>query len=335
MQKLIILDSNKWIQHQWLTSAISRSLLFHIKQTDCKILIPDILREEIKYTTWKKLNYDLQKLRNISDDLNKFKVTVEPPQKFTFKEFENNYIKRLQDLDQFIVGTPIKYEHHKNATVKLLKGISPNSSKKQSYKDSLIWESIVELCNDYHIHFITADSDFYDNSGVSINNLAKNLKMEIKRDNFCIYPNIEMYLKNVQSTPILLGKFKVIEVLKKSLPELLIGDEYFDIDNLGKLEKIDVDGFATEYPSKYAISFKLYYSYRKRKVTDVPEEFYFPLKLKIEGVSLLNSDKDILEETSITKRLLYWPSESGFALVEYNETRHNLLSYLSNKAKIT
>ena len=79
----------------------------------------------------------------------------------TEDELKNHIVGRLNELDKLFQRVPFTLDHAKSALDRVNSGLPPNGPKNQQFKDSAIWEAILDLSRSYKIHFVTEDNGFF------------------------------------------------------------------------------------------------------------------------------------------------------------------------------
>src|SRR5687767_1960869 len=92
-------------------------------------------------------------------------------------EFEESAKSRLQELNSLLRRVPFTLEHAKSALKRVNDETPPNGPKNQQFKDSAIWEAVIELSETYPVHFVTEDKGFFEGREIR-RGLAQALKAE-------------------------------------------------------------------------------------------------------------------------------------------------------------
>lgn len=106
---------------------------------------------------------------------------------------------RITELDSLFHRVDFTWEHAQSA-LKRINEKSPPNNNNQQFKESVIWEAILELLSSHVVHFVTKDDAFYKDRKPKINSLAKNLLSDCnKRGGIVyIYPDMASCLKVIQ-----------------------------------------------------------------------------------------------------------------------------------------
>lgn len=217
---------NKYIDVQGRIERMDVTSLF-------KILIPEIVFEELKQQQLAKFNEDFNDLNLLSykfNNSNNFNIKL--PEKFDYEGYLNQKLSEYKSRNSI---ETIKLKNDKDTFNKIInksifklppfEGKSKQSDK--GFKDALIWETILEFAqnNPGQYYFLTADKGFKTELKNEFNELCKNSNIElmssadsndinqiidnsseekinkekyekIERDLFSILPNISDKLKN-------------------------------------------------------------------------------------------------------------------------------------------
>jgi hypothetical protein len=118
----------------------------------------------------------------------------------TPKVVEQALSDRLTKLGFWIIRIPIRFEHTRTALERIIEETPPNSSKNQQYKDSLIWEAVIELASTHRVGLVTKDGAFCLNRDTK-KGLANNLRTEAEATCFGveIYDDIRTLLQTLSA----------------------------------------------------------------------------------------------------------------------------------------
>jgi hypothetical protein len=116
----------------------------------------------------------------------------------TLEELKRRGEDRLSELKELVMFTEFTLKHAKSALLRVIDETPPNRPGNQQFKDSAVWESILEIAQKGEVHFITKDTGFFQD-GKPEKGLAQNLAEERKKlkNNIYIYPDLKKYLRKV------------------------------------------------------------------------------------------------------------------------------------------
>jgi hypothetical protein len=157
---------------------------------------------------------------------------------------------RLRQLEPLFERVPLTVEHVRQALDRVNAGVAP-STRRQEYKDSLIWEATLELGAQSQVYLVTEDSAFFVGE-----ELASSLREECRQKQLSIrgFRGLEACLADLAPTAPA-SYSEVREKIKTSLrgwSESRLGD----FGCTGKVsEELDIKLFATEDPARAAVAF--------------------------------------------------------------------------------
>ena len=157
----IILDTNSWKKNLLLRTALGSALLYMMNRRGMKILLPEVIEQEIKKHTLlsaQEAKKAIEKGFRTIQSIVGFHKSYDIP---TDAEVTEAIEKRFQKLGNFIESVPFSLDHAKSALLRVNQNIPPSSTKKQQYKDCAIWEAVLTAGESYKVHFVSNDGDFY------------------------------------------------------------------------------------------------------------------------------------------------------------------------------
>lgn len=133
-------------------------------------------------------------INRVRDGLRVLEMLVgwRPDPRLPLKEDVDSAIsQRIAELAPLLIRVPFTVEHARAALRRVNEETPPNTSKNQQFKDSAIWEAILELAATHRMHFVTKDTGFYQGRDPK-SGLAKELSNECDRAGFEIhvYPEL-------------------------------------------------------------------------------------------------------------------------------------------------
>jgi hypothetical protein len=168
----VVIDANIWLQDSNLLmrTAMGSALLYILKQSNGKIGLPEIIEEEL---TRNIVENGLKAIEQINKGFKSIEVIMgfrdsyEVPNK---AQLEAAVKERLTDLEDVIIRIFFTFEHAKSALRRINEKTQPNGDNNQQFKDSAIWEAILELSDSYTIYFISDDNAFFKNRKSKLKN---------------------------------------------------------------------------------------------------------------------------------------------------------------------
>lgn len=281
----LILDTNIWVYTtRLLSTAMGAATLYSLHQTGRVLMLPEVIEEEIKKHTLKRgkeaveairENYRLiEQLMGARDD---FKVPSED-------NFSLRVDARFLELEGLIKRTPFTLEQAKAALKRVMEETPPNGYKNQQFKDSIIWEVILNLANEGDVDFVTEDTGFFKDRKNPQKGLADNLKKDCETVSGVIrvFYKISNYLQSIKEELPPLNYPEIATIINGTLWEQLnkkAVDRGFELNEL-----IDhkISAFLTEKSNIIAIEFQLSYSTQGVKLPELGEQ--------IEAIEIVKGD---------------------------------------------
>jgi len=228
-------------------------------------MLPEVIEEEITKHTVKrgldavqniKENYRLiEQLMGIRDD---FRVPAHD-------DFLTRVSQRLLELEGIVHRSPFTFKQAKAALKRVMDESPPNGHKNQQYKDSVIWEAILDLAQESDVDFVTDDKAFFKDRNPQ-KGLADNLKQDCENvpGDICVFHQISDYLQSVKEELPPLDYFEIAKIINDAIWEKL--NEKAKNKGFELLELIDheISAFLTEKSNIIAIEFEI--SYRTQGV---------------------------------------------------------------------
>jgi hypothetical protein len=181
MPTCVVIDTNVWVYRTRLLRApVGAALLHAIIRGDALLGLPEVVEQEVVKHT-KKEGARAAKL--VHDGYKIVEILIGTRDDYRLPSPED-YIaaaeSRFRDIGERLVRVPFTYEHAKGALHRVMNETSPNSEKSQQFKDSAIWEAILELAQRYAVHFVTQDKGFFEGAEPK-KGLARSLLEDIEK----------------------------------------------------------------------------------------------------------------------------------------------------------
>jgi hypothetical protein len=264
----LVLDTNVWVYTtRLLSTAMGAAVLYSLHQTGRRLALPEVIEEEIKKHTLKrgtdaveaiKENYRLiEQLMGARDD---YRVPSETDLSARVKD-------RLNELGSLVHRTSFTLKNAKAALSRVLEESPPNGYKNQQFKDSAIWEAILDLARQGDVDFVTEDKAFFRERNPNLG-LADNLKSDCKAvsGTIRVYYELVRYLQSVREELPPLDHREIAEEINRPLREQLTRKATDKGYELGELVDHKISAFLTEKSNVIAVEFELSYSTRGLKL---------------------------------------------------------------------
>ena len=262
MPVCVVLDSNIWFSNLLLRTPISLALLHGIVLADNRIALPEVIEKEILIRTKQRgteiLNdarKSIQLLKYYSEDAN-MAMDLLP----TLDTISRALPKRLDELSKHIIRHEHSYSEMQKALDMVIRRLPPNSEKNQQYKDSLIWQCVLSIADDYFVHFITKDKGFFKDRSYTqgpADNICEDISS--KKDRIRIYYELESCTEILHTFDRTLDEEviyqRILQASKSEIDKHLLREGFFP----KKRKNAALRSFFTNDPSKIAIQFNMEY----------------------------------------------------------------------------
>lgn len=254
----IVIDTNIWVYNtQLLTIPIGAALLYAARRIDAKIGLPEVIEREIIKNTLVRFRGAAQAVHEGYRLIEAFMGERDNYSVPSEHEVEKRVMERLSELAGFIHRTPFTFNHAKNALSRVMEDAPPNGPKNQQFKDSAIWEALLELSCERHVHFITQDGGFFKDNKKK-EELAENLLAEAG-GRIQIYSDLSQFLNQIGEDIPALDRSEITEKIDRSIHDRMSQHAATGGYKLDGLKKEEVSFYLTEKHDVLAVDFKFYY----------------------------------------------------------------------------
>jgi len=270
----LVLDTNVWVYTtRLLSTGLGAAVLYSLDQTGRVLALPEVIEEEIKKHTIKcgkeaieEIHKNYRLIELLMGERDDYRVPSDA-------EISKRVESRLRELAAFVFRTKFTLEHARAALGRVLEESPPNNYKDQQFKDSAIWEAILDLAKEGHVDFVTEDKAFFRGRNPS-SGLAENLKADCERVTGIIkvHYRLDEYLRSIKAELAPLNHQEIAENIDRQIrPHLAVKaiDKGYQLDDLSKFE---ISTYLTEKPNLIAVKFALYYSTHGVKLPESQEE---------------------------------------------------------------
>ena len=201
--KYVVIDTNIFVQDFWVQSSDFKILFSNSIKLDFKIILPQVIYDEILSQYGKKYIEYSTKMESSLKPFNKhmkkeFQVLVDYDFDKMISVYKKNLDKIISEYNILIIDYP--KTNHKKIAKRSMSRTKPFKKNGEGYCDTLIWENILKLLQDKeceHLYFISNNpKDFFENEKIAkvlINDLVE-LKIDINK--ISAYLNLKSFVKN-------------------------------------------------------------------------------------------------------------------------------------------
>ncbi len=173
----VVLDTNVWRSDLLLKNPVGRSLTYTLQRQEGFLGLPEVVEMELPTQIVEAGLDAARKLEQQSRIMNTLMGSPFSLQIPTNAELEQQTQKQLTDLEQILVRVPFTLEHARTALEMVMTKVAPNE-KNQQFKDSAIWQAVLELTSNYCVHLVTKDRAFLADPKQPEKGLAQNLQQD-------------------------------------------------------------------------------------------------------------------------------------------------------------
>ena len=171
----VVLDTNVWRSELLLNTPNGAAFLFLVKRCNAKIGLPEIVEKEVSKVLVRECLKAAKPLKTLGPLIG-FELGVGS----TEEAFAARVAKRLSDLASLFKRLPFTHEHARGALERIIQKLPPNGPDREQFRDSAIWEAVLECARTEAVHFVTEDKDFFRHRDPK-NGPAENIEAEAKR----------------------------------------------------------------------------------------------------------------------------------------------------------
>lgn len=170
-----VLDANQWRCQLLLRSNLGAALLHILDEMNGSMGLPEVIELEVRKhivkagkEAGKRVKDGLSTIRSIIGAWADVKIPSDG-------DFATAVDTRFHELSKFLVKVPFTESHARAALAMVIDEVPPNGQKNQQFKDSAIWQALLELSQESDVVFVTNDSGFFQGGDVKNKVLAENL----------------------------------------------------------------------------------------------------------------------------------------------------------------
>ena len=257
--KYVVIDTCIWVHStRLLSTALGSALLYAISRTNSRLALPEIIEREMQKHTM-KLGIDA--VQKIDDSYRLIEVLMgrrDDYQVPSQDDFARRVDERLAELSRLVHRVPFTFAHASGALARVLDETPPNRSKDQQFKDSAIWEAILELAESGEVHFVTEDKAFFVDRKPE-QGPAANLEEEAN-GRVQLFYTLPSYLDQIKQNIPDLDESAVAQRLSDALSESLLELANKKDYRIGSLQSHVFGFYLTERPCFLAVDFELTYA---------------------------------------------------------------------------
>ena len=255
----IVVDTNIWIENPLLKSSLGAVLLFRLRQIGGRLGLPEVIEIELRKNMLRRYMESVSHIEKGYELITAVMGEREEVHLPTEEEVQSAIAERLEALESVTIKVPFTLEHAKAALTRVNEGSPPNGPKNQQFKDSAIWESVLELARSYSVHLVTKDTGFYKGHDTR-QGLASELRDECEVQGSSLHlhdslASVLLALKAISPPPF--DYAGIARGLAENFSSQWVKWAENKEIQIGSLGKHEILPFVTENPDVLAVSFKL------------------------------------------------------------------------------
>lgn len=314
----VVLDTNVWRKELLLTTPLGEALEFALVRENDFLGLPEIVEREISKHILEVGQEATAKIRQGQDVLGRLTGHSGEPDplgyfrlpweaEFLEHEMKRAIEERLSSLDRLLVRVPFRPSHAIRSLDRVMDATPPNGPNNQQFKDSAIWEAILELGREYRVFFVTADKGFFRDRNPD-RGLARNLVEECESLGLevTIANDIETCLRAMGITGPPINVDAIGNAVDRVLRTILEGAAGRRDFALKPPPEVQVGRFPTADPDNLAIRYRLQFT-----LDDLLGTGARTGHLILTGEASLNIRANTIREIRIHDVRLSWEDDTG------------------------
>lgn len=261
-QHCVVLDTNIWRSQLLLKGPLGAALIFAVRSSGGCLGLPEIIYDEIMKQLTKAGEEAVKSVHHGFTTLEKivgYRSAYEVP---NTEQIRQAIKGRFQELAPLLQTIPFTLEHAKAALARVNDEIPPNGPKNQQYKDSAIWEAILELAQSHTVHFVTTDKGFFQDRDPS-KGLAAVLRDEVTGRGASVnlyYSDLALCLAALKQETPSIDKDRLGKAIDAAIRPNVVDSAHKRAFQLLEYIGSKIEAFLTEQISVLSLSFELTYS---------------------------------------------------------------------------
>lgn len=305
----VVLDTNIWRSELLLRTPLGAALLFAVHQSKAQIGLPEVVEKEVFRQIVKlggEASESIKKHLRIIEVLIGFRPDYTPPDESKFTEAVKN---RLDEIKHIVNRVPLTLDHARLAMEMVIAGLPPSSNNNEEFRDSLVWQAVIELSKTQFVHFVTSDKGFFRERDVKLG-LAINIREDIRANNNNIYVHADLrscvstLQKNVSGPNKNIIAREISTLLATELEKSVQAEEC----KLEGLEEHEVKFYLTESSNLLAVDFALTYNLESVAIDEDANRT--ECRLRVSGSGFYNVGTNSISDVRIGIEEFSWLDEN-------------------------
>jgi len=305
----VVIDTNIWRSTLLLRQGLGPAFLHTLYLCEGKLGLPQIVKLEIHNVLFEM---GLDSIRNIERGFREISAILgqnRPYRAPSHQQLRDAINNRIQELDELVKHVPMNLEHYQAATERVVAGLPPNRPQKQQYKDSMIWEAVLELGRSYIVHFVSKDKSFFKDK--DYRTLNPILREECKRAKVevCLYWELADCLKVLRTDAPELDDSVLAQAIIDEASEALTTSATSRDLVIGPLKNHKISQFYTQVHNELGLHFEL--SFEAYEIDPDRENLRFNPIITARGDCKYNVNSGRAAQVQFDEIEFSWSDESG------------------------
>ena len=252
----VVIDTNVWRSQLLLKTPLGMSFVYALGRQKGFLGLPEVIEREL---TRQIVELGLEQTAKMADPFARLNTLVGPtlPQPAATKEeLERLTRARIAELEPILVRIPFTLEHAQAALDMVNAKVPPNGEKNQQFKDSAVWQAILQLPKRYTARLVTEDKGFYADREHS-KGLALNLQEDCRRVgcDVDVYPDLGACLVAITTDLPSFDRVRLTSLLEAFITPVLRSEAARLRFEIREVLNADIKAFWTNQPSRLAMDF--------------------------------------------------------------------------------
>lgn len=174
----VVIDSSIWISQQVLTSAVGSAVRYYLRNTDARLVLPEVVRLETQANLRRLLKQSVADIESLHAEMLPVFNWMKPARLPTEGEINAVVASIFDRINVPFIDVPFSLESARSSFEKVINYIPPSSKGNQQFKDGVIWADCVRLLDDDNVSLVSSDKSFYRDRTLVVGGLAPELQKE-------------------------------------------------------------------------------------------------------------------------------------------------------------
>jgi len=267
----VVLDANVWVAERLLHSSLGAALLYSLRSTGSLIVLPEVVEEEVLRVIARE---GAEAVRSIENGFLTVQALTGHRPEFDlpkWEEFRAVSVDRFKELDAILHRIPLTVAHCRSALRRVIDHTPPNETSEQ-FRDSLVWEALLEIAPTNDVFLVTRDKRFYE-EGKYPKGLAITLRSEATAVGCAAaaFESLDAFLPAIQDRVPPPDYAKLAAAITLATADDLTSYASQRALIVGDLLSHNVDAYLTERADVLALAFMLLFSLDESTIAQKPE----------------------------------------------------------------